>query len=406
MNNCSPSEHYLITPEELKLCFFNPFSICPGHQPSKSLLQGTKATSHPVLHHQKNDEHLEPECRKLTEIMSLSGHQKITLLKMDIASAEHHVLDSMITDKIYPEILVIGCYDGTSASPVHRPDDKYFKRITQLIHKLKSAGYILTCVDTWNATFIHTSKIPSSEKVTMVMLLKRILAPIIIMIMSVTALCTSTIPSDSANPAVPSPISHDNQQSVLNSSIAPPAQPVKLIFIHHSCGRNWLEDGNGGLGLALRDHNYFVSDISYEWGPAPLEGSEPIGSLTDIGQWWLWFRGPESADIMDAVYAESSQTASYSRLTSNPGGKNTIVMFKSCYPNSNLRGNPYDPVPIIDTNPLKGIPSSSDYHTVANAKGIYNDLLPYFQQHQETLFVVVTAPPVSNTRYAGQCQGI
>ena len=29
-----------------------------------------------------------------------------------------------------------------------------------------------------------------------------------------------------------------------------------LILIHHSCGENWLADGNGGLGLALRDNNY------------------------------------------------------------------------------------------------------------------------------------------------------
>ena len=29
---------------------------------------------------------------------------------------------------------------------------------------------------------------------------------------------------------------------------APPASPVKLIFIHHSTGENWLADDNGGLG--------------------------------------------------------------------------------------------------------------------------------------------------------------
>ena len=26
---------------------------------------------------------------------------------------------------------------------------------------------------------------------------------------------------------------------------SPPSEPVKLIFIHHSCGQNWLMDGHG-----------------------------------------------------------------------------------------------------------------------------------------------------------------
>ncbi len=105
---------------------------------------------------------------------------------------------------------------------------------------------------------------------------------------------------------------------------APPAQPVKLIFIHHSCGENWLDDRNGGLGIALRDNNYFVSDTNYGWGSVPEGGSVPIGSLTDIGFWWTWFRGPQSAEIMDAVYSESGQHADYSRLNPDSGGKNGL----------------------------------------------------------------------------------
>jgi len=48
--------------------------------------------------------------------------------------------------------------------------------------------------------------------------------------------------------------------------VAPPDHVVKLIFIHHSCGENWLSDGDGGLGLALEANNYFVSDTNYGWG--------------------------------------------------------------------------------------------------------------------------------------------
>ena len=50
-------------------------------------------------------------------------------------------------------------------------------------------------------------------------------------------------------------------------SPAKPTSIVKLIFIHHSCGENWLQDGYGNLGIALGANNYFVSDTNYGWGP-------------------------------------------------------------------------------------------------------------------------------------------
>lgn len=167
---------------------------------------------------------------------------------------------------------------------------------------------------------------------------------------------------------------------------SPPASPVKLIFIHHSCGENWLADGNGGLGIALRDKNYFVSDTNYCWGP------DSIGNNTDIGQWWDWFRGPNRNTYLSALYAESSQNSSYSRLTNDPGGQNRIIMFKSCYPNSYLEGNPTDPPP-TGANPLRGQDCSSEYHKVGNVKGIYNDILEYFATRQDKLFIAITAPP-------------
>jgi hypothetical protein len=238
--------------------------------------------------------------------------------------------------------------------------------------------------------------------------MKRIIIIVFLVIMCGTALCITTAPSAPAdtNPITPLPELTGNPQLLLNSSISPPVQPVKLIFIHHSTGEHWLNDNNGGLGIALRDNNYFVSDTNYGWGPAPREGADPIGSYTDIGNWWTWFRGPKSTQIMDAVYAESSQHSTYSRLKTDPGGKNRIVMIKSCFPNSNLKGSPDDPVPSIDLNPLKGLDSSSRYHTLANAKGIYIDLLSYFRDHQDTLFVVITAPPLSNATYAANARAL
>ena len=182
------------------------------------------------------------------------------------------------------------------------------------------------------------------------------------------------------------------------ASVSPPTSPVKLIFIHHSTGEHWLNDDNGGLGIALRDNNYFVSDTNYGWGP------DSIGSYTDIGNWWTWFRGPSSQSYMDALFDESGQWSEYSRLSTDPGGQNKIVMFKSCFPNSNLQGDPSDPIPDIDENPLKGEDSSSPYHTISNAKGIYIDILNYFRTKPDTLFILVTAPPLSSSEYSSNAR--
>ena len=173
----------------------------------------------------------------------------------------------------------------------------------------------------------------------------------------------------------------------------PPSAPVKLVFIHHSTGENWLSDDNdnaGHLGIALMSNNYFVSDTNYGWGP------NAVGDRTDIGNWWDWFRGEGSAEDMAALFAESGQWCAYSRIGQDPGGENEIVMFKSCFPNSNLGGSPSDAIPPIDSNLLRGQDSSSEYMTISNAKGIYIDILNYFATRQDKLFVVICAPPLQD----------
>lgn len=186
-----------------------------------------------------------------------------------------------------------------------------------------------------------------------------------------------------------------SEQSALSlSSLDPtsPTHPVRLIFIHHSTGENWLADGNGDLGIALMNNNYFVSDTYYDWGP------DTIGSYTDIGRWYDWFNGPQRDTYLADLYTENAQISAYSRLPDNPGGENQIVMFKSCFPNSNLVA-PLAP-PTTGANPMRGEdayypPDQNPNYTVANAKGIYNDLLDYFRTRQDKLFIVITAPPLA-----------
>ncbi len=167
---------------------------------------------------------------------------------------------------------------------------------------------------------------------------------------------------------------------------SPPEETQKLIFIHHSCGENWLSDDDGGLGRALGENNYFVSDTNYGWGP------NGIGDATDIPDWLRWFRSDETPQITDALYNEFTNNwygwEYYQRPMTDPGGENEIIMFKSCYPNSELWGSPDD-----------GPGEYADW-TVAGAKYVYNEILHYFSQHPEKLFIVITAPPNLNKETA------
>lgn len=181
-------------------------------------------------------------------------------------------------------------------------------------------------------------------------------------------------------------------------NISPPDRNVRLVFIHHSTGEAWLNDDHGELGIALRNNRYYVSDTNYGWG---LDG---IGSRTDIGHWWLWFRGPDSAAILNALYTTSAQWSSYSRLPAAPLGPNEIILFKSCFPNSGLKGKVSDPIPSIDANPLKEQDAYSAFHTISNAKGIYIDLLNYFKTRRDRLFIVIAAPPLSDPTWSANAR--
>lgn len=59
----------------------------------------------------------------------------------------------------------------------------------------------------------------------------------------------------------------------------------------------------------------------------------------------------------------------YTNVISDSGGENEIIMFKSCYPNSEVR------------------PS------IADEQVIYNELLDYFSQHIDKMFILVIPLP-------------
>lgn len=201
-----------------------------------------------------------------------------------------------------------------------------------------------------------------------------------------------------------------------------PKKVTKLVFIHHSVGGYWLAHDNGGLVSELNKNNYYVNDITYGWEPDELtntitkkikrnvldklgkanKGAYGIGNRTDIGHMPEWFIGKDSELIISSLYRENRETEQYgdhknstsSDPLANPGAalENQIVMFKSCYPNSMLSGNPDDP-PAQESPPIFG--AGTQHHTVANAKRVFNDLLTYFSNQPDKFFVIVTPPPRS-----------
>jgi len=162
-----------------------------------------------------------------------------------------------------------------------------------------------------------------------------------------------------------------------------PSLPLHLLFIHHSTGGHLMADrgdingdnciyashtNGGGLRQLLKDNNYLVHEASY---------NSLVGDKTDICHWNAKFR-----DHMDKVLQCDLQDDLF-----QDGTRNRIVMFKSCYPNNMIVSEGTEP----------GDPDSCE-NTTANFKAAYRNLLGYFGKHPDTLFVVITAPPLARPK--------
>lgn len=159
-----------------------------------------------------------------------------------------------------------------------------------------------------------------------------------------------------------------------------------LLFIHHSCGENWL---NNSLNLALLgkayidevNESYYGTCFGPDSGrPDSLWGSP--GDNTDMHHWILWFND----------YLEGAKELGTS------DGENRIIMFKSCYPNNDVTavgttpGDPFSETKAVEnykaifTYPLGVSSYTHEGYT-------YKPLEVVFSENPDTLFIFVTAPP-------------
>ena len=137
-----------------------------------------------------------------------------------------------------------------------------------------------------------------------------------------------------------------------------PSSRVKITFIHHSSGGNWLSSGN--LGVTLNRNNYYVTETDYGWD---AQSGDALGDRTDTVNWPEWFTDQK----MPYVYQNNHHSA-YTNTISDPGGENEIIMFKSCFPNSEVGDS------------------------INDEKAIYNSIKGYFAAHPNKLFVLITPP--------------
>ena len=175
-----------------------------------------------------------------------------------------------------------------------------------------------------------------------------------------------------------------------------------LLFIHHSVGYNWL---NSGLNTRLlekgyvdeRNDVYYMVSVSNDSG-RPSSLGTPAGNYTDMNHWLFWFND----------YFQTLKTFGAS------DGENRIVMFKSCYPNSNVvnngtaAGNPVSSLRTIANNQAIYRHPSGANNTYSFGSNTYKPLEDIFAENPDTLFIALTPPPIhySPTQYTNDSNAL
>jgi hypothetical protein len=176
--------------------------------------------------------------------------------------------------------------------------------------------------------------------------------------------------------------------STLALALAAAQAADDVIFLHHSVGENWL---NNSLRDALVAKSYIdeCNEITYGTSMQP-DASRPAslgdvpGDNTNMNHWVLWFN-----DYLGRVKTYDCDD-----------GFNRIIMFKSCFPTSEIWETGVEP-----GDPFDGYESTVNYKAVYRHPGgagqtyaldgnTYRPLEDIFAQNPNILFVPVTAPPL------------
>lgn len=208
-----------------------------------------------------------------------------------------------------------------------------------------------------------------------------------------------------------------------NRSSASELARSDLIFLHHSVGQNWLDQG---LREALVQKLYIDNvDDTFYGTYVPPSPNRPAtlaprpGDFTDANHWIFWFN-----DYLDTVksrdnpagfvqtYAEKitarvpAAGSVFNLILGQPAPENNkIVMFKSCFLDNNISSNTTGPIdPFSDTRTFANHQALFRHpdgpgNTYTHNGFTYKPLEDIFAENPDTLFIFVTNPP---SHYAPQ----
>ena len=174
------------------------------------------------------------------------------------------------------------------------------------------------------------------------------------------------------------------------------ADEAGVVFLHHSCGDQWLQSGLYGA-LLSREYVDAVASITCGTDVAADEGrpdglrtdEQPPGDFADMNHWLRWFN-----DHLDAVLTHQRDA-----------GRHRIVLFKSRCAASNVGADAGQEDPDArSADPFSETRSTSSYQAVYRhpdgpdatyeRDGVpYRPLEQVFARNPDTLFVAITAPP-------------
>jgi FkbM family methyltransferase len=107
--------------------------------------------SHSVVNLQRTREFFEAPCRTVGSIMEEVDDERIDLLKLDIEGAEHEVVRSMLASGIRPTVVCLEI-----DQPVR------VRTFWGTVRRIRSAGYALVDVDSWNLSFLRKDALDGS----------------------------------------------------------------------------------------------------------------------------------------------------------------------------------------------------------------------------------------------------
>jgi hypothetical protein len=161
------------------------------------------------------------------------------------------------------------------------------------------------------------------------------------------------------------------------------------VFLHHSCGAAWLSNSLDAALVAKsyideRNDIYYGTAMSPDAGRWASLGSVP-GDNTNMNHWIRWFN-----DYLLAVKSYGCAN-----------GFNRIIMFKSCYPISDVGSDGTEPGdPFSSSQTLANYKAvyrhyNGSGNTYSNGGYTYKPLEDIFAENPGILFIPVTAPPLN-----------